>query len=185
MQGRILHEALKFQRLSFSEFHLYSLSFSKMETKVQPWTRWWFHIFLKVHPYICIYGNVPIWLIFFRWVGSTTNYVDPMSEYYCLWQIVSWFLLEKKIQNPSESISFLLCPFDSSNFRSRLSPLKKRSLKLKKNNTEKKSSTSEEEPMVLRLWWSSMHSTLQWFRFSPLAHCWCLGWGRFFIILDP
>ena len=33
-------------------------------------SRWWFPIFFIFTP---IWGRFPIWLIFFRWVGSTTN----------------------------------------------------------------------------------------------------------------
>ena len=36
-----------------------------------PWkSRWWFRIFFIFTP---IWGRFPIWLIFFKWVGSTTN----------------------------------------------------------------------------------------------------------------
>ena len=34
------------------------------------WSSWWFQRFFIFTP---IWGNDPIWLIFFRWVGSTTN----------------------------------------------------------------------------------------------------------------
>ena len=33
-------------------------------------TRWWFQIFFM---FTSTWGNDPVWLIFFRWVGSTTN----------------------------------------------------------------------------------------------------------------
>ena len=39
-------------------------------------TRWWFQIFFIFTP---IWGNDPIWLIFFRWV-ETTNYIDNQSR---------------------------------------------------------------------------------------------------------
>ena len=40
------------------------------------YTRWWFRMFFIFTP---IWGRFPFWLIFFRWVGSTTNqiYVWP------------------------------------------------------------------------------------------------------------
>ncbi len=34
--------------------------------------RWWFQIFFMFTP---TWGRFPIWLIFFRWVGSTTNQI--------------------------------------------------------------------------------------------------------------
>ena len=40
-------------------------------TKYRPWntaTRWWFQIFFMFTP---IWGNDPIWLIFFKWVETT------------------------------------------------------------------------------------------------------------------
>ena len=38
--------------------------------QVDRYSRWWFQ---TVFVFIPIWGNDPIWLIFFRWVGSTTN----------------------------------------------------------------------------------------------------------------
>ena len=40
-------------------------------------TRWWFQIFFMFTP---IWGRFPIWLIFFRWVGSTTNQIMLVLE---------------------------------------------------------------------------------------------------------
>ena len=74
---------MKFQRLSFSEFHLYSLGFSKMETKVQPWTRWWFQMFFKVDS--SLYMEMFQFDSYFSdgWFKHQLCTVDPMSEYYC------------------------------------------------------------------------------------------------------
>ena len=37
---------------------------------LEEYSRWWFQIFFMFTP---TWGNDPIWRIFFRWVGSTTN----------------------------------------------------------------------------------------------------------------
>ena len=39
----------------------------------RPLSRWWFQFFLNFHSYL---GKIPILTsIFFKWVGSTTNYI--------------------------------------------------------------------------------------------------------------
>ena len=59
-------------------------------------SRWWFQIFFIFTP---IWGRFPVWLIFFKWVGSTTNkqiyvvlflgggrnhgVIDPWQTFWC------------------------------------------------------------------------------------------------------
>ena len=44
----------------------------------QEWyTRWWFQFFFMFTP---IWGNDPIWLIFFRWVETTNQYISSQFE---------------------------------------------------------------------------------------------------------
>ena len=46
------------------------------------WTNgWWFQI---LYMFIPIWGRFPFWLIFFRWVGSTTNQTSVSS---CSWEV--------------------------------------------------------------------------------------------------
>ena len=50
-------------------------------------SRWWFQIFLIFTP-IC--GRLPFWLIFFKWVGSTTNFIYVFNVlFFCCVVVVS------------------------------------------------------------------------------------------------
>ena len=54
-------------------------------------TGWWFHIFFIFIPF---WGRFPSWLIFFRWVGSTTNqtsvaYVHGVLRAMKWWNVLS------------------------------------------------------------------------------------------------
>ncbi len=62
--------------------------------------RWWFQIFFMFIP---TWGRFPFWLIFFKWVGSTTNqytndgcWIDVCSTRQQ--ELVSWY--KKGVQNP-------------------------------------------------------------------------------------
>ncbi len=46
--------------------------------RVKKITRWWFQTFVIFTP---IWGRFPFWLIFFRWVGSTTNQIIIICIY--------------------------------------------------------------------------------------------------------
>ncbi len=73
-------------------------------------SRWWFQFFLYFHPEN--WGRFPFWLIFFKWVGSTTNefcnapkmttflgkvstlticFWWPMSGWVFWWPMSGWF----------------------------------------------------------------------------------------------
>ena len=58
---------------------------------VQLWvTRWWFEIFFIFTP---IWGRFPIWLIFFRWVGTTNQVmfglVSPQNRFWYIRPIIT------------------------------------------------------------------------------------------------
>ena len=80
-----LWQGMTFQRFFFHGSHVFAVWGANERTKqlvdlmvrnsncsIYPtfYSRWWFQIFFISTP-IC--GRFPIWLIFFRWVGSTTN----------------------------------------------------------------------------------------------------------------
>ena len=57
--------------LKFRSFQITCWNFSVCEMLAfQIFSGWWFQIFFIFTP---IWGRFPFWLIFFKWVGSTTN----------------------------------------------------------------------------------------------------------------
>ena len=52
------------------QMHLGHKSLAPHDGSTGTIARWWFYTFFMFIP---TWGNDPIWLIFFKWVGSTTN----------------------------------------------------------------------------------------------------------------
>ena len=61
-------------------FHRFQKQKQKPVSKTQSVSGWWFQIFFI---FTHIWGRFPFWLIFFRWVGSTTNQVLLKFHFFC------------------------------------------------------------------------------------------------------
>ena len=64
--------------------------------------RWWFQIFFMFTP---IWGNDPIWLVFFRWVGSTI-WNHQLGYSLDLLTGISWICTPPKLKRPSSIFWF-------------------------------------------------------------------------------